>query len=62
MDARDARVDHTAYVDALLNRLRRHYVERTPLPAHPEQEPEALTFDMLRRMCEHVLNEGYGEG
>ncbi|HWQ12576.1 MAG TPA: hypothetical protein VNL77_07250 [Roseiflexaceae bacterium] len=57
----DTSINRSAYVESLLNRLRRHYVERTPLPARGDEEGEALTFALLRRLCEHVLNEGYGE-
>lgn len=46
------------FVEAILNRLRRHYVEQTPLP---DSETETLTFETLRRLCEYVLAEGYGE-
>jgi hypothetical protein len=46
-----------AYVEAILNRLRRQYVERAPTPG----DDEALTFEMLQRLCRHVTSEGYGE-
>ena len=47
-----------AYVEAIMNRLRRHYAERTPLPGNDE---EALSLQMLQRLYRHVMSEGYGE-
>ena len=41
-----------------LNRLRRLYVERTPTT---EDGGEALSFEMLQRLCHYVTSEGYGE-
>jgi hypothetical protein len=49
-----------AYVEAIMNRLRRHYAERTPLPGH-EDDQETLTLQMLQRLYRHVMSEGYGE-
>ena len=67
MDRHDSRVDRDVYVESLLTRLRRQYVERTSLPP-PVPEPEwvaesgeSLSFAMLRRLCQCVLSEGYGE-
>jgi hypothetical protein len=57
----DTSINHSPYVEALLNRLRRHYVERTPLPARAGEEAKALSFALLRRLCEQVLAEGYGQ-
>jgi hypothetical protein len=57
----DTHLDRSAYVESLLHRLRRQYVERTPLPAGQGQETEALTFERLRQLCQLVLSEGYGE-
>ena len=57
----DTSTDRSAYVEALLNRLRRHYVERRLLPARDGQDAEALTFELLRRLCQQVLAEGYGD-
>jgi hypothetical protein len=56
----DTSTDRSAYVESLLNRLRRQYVERTPLPARTGDETDALTFELLRRLCHHILSEGYG--
>jgi hypothetical protein len=57
----DTSINRSAYVELLLNRLRRQYVERTPLPGRQEDEQgEPLSFAMLRRLCELVLTEGYG--
>ena len=49
--------ERRAYVEALLNRLRRQYVERAPTPG----DGEALTFETLQRLCRYVTSEGYGE-
>jgi hypothetical protein len=49
--------ERRAYVEAILNRLRRQYVERAPTPG----DGEALTFEMLQRLCHHIVSEGYGE-
>jgi hypothetical protein len=47
------------YVESIMNRLRRHYAEQTPLPGHEEQD--ALSLQMLQRLYRHVMSEGYGE-
>ncbi len=47
-----------AYVEAIMNRLRRHYAERTPLP---ERDDETLSLQMLQRLYRYVMSEGYGE-
>ncbi|HEU5016075.1 MAG TPA: hypothetical protein VFT66_26360 [Roseiflexaceae bacterium] len=47
-----------AYIESVMNRLRRHYAERTPLP---DRENETLTLQMLQRLYRHVISEGYGE-
>jgi hypothetical protein len=47
------------YVESIMNRLRRHYAEQTPLPGHKEQDP--LSLQMLQRLYRHVMSEGYGE-
>jgi hypothetical protein len=49
--------ERRAYVEAILNRLRRQYVERVPTPG----DGEPLTFEMLQRLCHHIVSEGYGE-
>lgn len=46
------------YVEGIMNRLRRHYAERTPIP---DQEEEALSLQMLQRLYRYVMSEGYGE-
>lgn len=48
-----------SYVESIMNRLRRHYAERTPLPENENQEP--LSLQMLQRLYRHVMSEGYGE-
>lgn len=51
-----------AYVEAIMNRLRRHYAERTPLPREEtEDNGESLSLQMLQRLYRHVMSEGYGE-
>lgn len=52
--------ERRAYVEAIMNWLRRHYAERTPLPGH-EQDEETLSLQMLQRLYRHVMSEGYGE-
>jgi hypothetical protein len=48
-----------AFVEAIMNRLRRHYAERTPLPDRDNQEP--LSLALLQRLYRYVMSEGYGE-
>jgi hypothetical protein len=48
-----------AYVEAIMNRLRRHYAEQTPLPRH--DEPDTLSLVLLQRLYRYVASEGYGE-
>lgn len=47
-----------AYVESIMNRLRRHYAERTPLP---NRDKETLSLQMLQRLYRYVMSEGYGE-
>jgi hypothetical protein len=49
-----------AYVDALLQRLRRQYVERRPLP-RPDDTKQPLSLPLLQRLYRCVISEGYGE-
>jgi hypothetical protein len=51
--------ERRAYVESIMNRLRRHYAERTPLPGR--DEGEALTLQLLQRLYRNVMSEGYGE-
>ena len=54
--------ERRAYVEAIMNRLRRHYAERTTLPASEEvEEGQTLSLQMLQRLYRHVMSEGYGE-
>lgn len=53
--------ERRAYVEAIMNRLRRQYAERALLPAGEAQEGEALSLQMLQRLYRHVMSEGYGE-
>lgn len=50
--------ERRAYIETIMNRLRRHYAERTALP---DREGETLTLQMLQRLYRHVISEGYGE-
>lgn len=53
----DTRTDEQrAYLEALLNRLRRLYVERVQLPG----DGKTLSFELLQRLCSYVTSEGYG--
>jgi hypothetical protein len=51
--------ERRAYVEAIMNRLRRHYAERTPLPG--SDDSETLSLALLQRLYRHVMSEGYGE-
>jgi len=51
--------ERRAFVEAIMNRLRRHYAERTPLPDRGNQEP--LSLALLQRLYRYVMSEGYGE-
>jgi len=54
----DTRTDaRRAYVEALLNRLRRLYVERVQLPG----DGKRFSFELLQRLCYSIASEGYGE-
>jgi hypothetical protein len=48
-----------AYVQAIMNRLQRHYAERTPLP--DRDDGETLSLALLQRLYRYVMSEGYGE-
>jgi hypothetical protein len=48
-----------AFVEAIINRLRRHYAERTPLP--DRDDGETLSLVLLQRLYRYVVSEGYGE-
>ena len=51
--------ERRAYVEAIMNRLRRHYAERTPLPGRDDEETVSLA--LLQRLYRYVMSEGYGE-
>ena len=53
--------ERRAYVEAIMNRLRRQYAERALLPARDEEEGATLSLQMLQRLYRHVMSEGYGE-
>jgi hypothetical protein len=48
-----------AYVEAIMNRLRRHYAEQTLLPKR--DDAETLSLALLQRLYRYVMSEGYGE-
>jgi len=47
------------FVEATMNRLRRHYAEQTPLP--DSDDAETLSLALLQRLYRYVMSEGYGE-
>ena len=51
--------ERRAYVEAIMNRLRRHYAERTPLP--DRDDAETLSLALLQRLYRAVMSEGSGE-
>ena len=51
--------ERRAFVAAIMNRLRRHYAERTPLPGN--QDTQTLSLAQLQRLYRSVMSEGYGE-
>ena len=48
-----------AFVEAIMNRLRRHYAEQTPLPDN--EDTQTLSLAQLQRLYRCVVSEGYGE-
>jgi hypothetical protein len=53
--------ERRAYVEAIMNRLRRQYADRTLVPTKDEEEGVTLSLQMLQRPYRHVMSEGYGE-
>ena len=53
--------ERRAYVEAIMNRLRRQYADRTLIPTKAEDEGMTLSLQMLQRLYRHVMSEGYGE-
>jgi hypothetical protein len=51
--------ERRAYVEAIMNRLRRHYAEQTLLPGC--DDAETLSLALLQRLYRYVMSEGYGE-
>jgi hypothetical protein len=51
--------ERRAFVEAIMNRLRRHYAEQTPLPGNDDTQP--LSLAQLQRLYRHVMSEGYGK-
>jgi hypothetical protein len=52
---------HRAYSDAIISRLRRRYVEQDAVPGPGPYAATPMTFQLLRKLCQHVVAEGYGE-
>ena len=48
-----------AFVEAIMNRLQRHYAEQTPLPSN--EDTQTLSLAQLQRLYRYVVSEGYGE-
>ncbi|MFL5803466.1 MAG: hypothetical protein ACJ8CR_17205 [Roseiflexaceae bacterium] len=51
--------ERRTFVEAIMNRLRRHYAERTPLPGN--EDTQTLSLAQLQRLYRCVVSEGYGE-
>ena len=51
--------ERRAYVEAIMNRLRRHYAEQTLLPN--SDDAKTLSLALLQRLYRSVMSEGYGE-
>jgi hypothetical protein len=47
----------TAYSEAIVERLREHYLAHTPLPG---DEGKLLTIPLFYRLARYVMAEGYG--
>ena len=47
------------FLEAIMNRLRRHYAEQTPLPSN--EDTQTLSLAQLQRLYRYVMSEGYGE-
>ena len=47
------------FLEAIMNRLRRHYAEQTPLPSN--EDTQTLSLAQLQRLYCYVMSEGYGE-
>jgi hypothetical protein len=51
--------ERRAYVEAIMNRLRRQYAAQTLLP--DRDDAETLSLALLQRLYRYVMSEGYGE-
>ena len=51
--------ERRTFVEAIMNRLRRHYAEQTPLPGN--EDTQTLSLAQLQRLYRCVVSEGYGE-
>ncbi len=51
--------ERRTFVEAIMNRLRRHYAEQTPLPCN--EDSQTLSLAQLQRLYRCVMSEGYGE-
>jgi hypothetical protein len=47
------------FIEAIMNRLRQHYAERTSLP--DDTNTQTLSLAQLQRLYRCVVSEGYGE-
>jgi len=53
--------ERRAYVEAIMNRLRRQYADCALIPTQTEDEGATLSLQMLQRLYRHIMSEGYGE-
>ena len=53
--------ERRAYVEAIMNRLRRQYAERALIPTKAEDEGEAFSLQMLQRLYRNFWRVGLGE-
>jgi hypothetical protein len=51
--------ERRTFVEMIMNRLRRHYAELTPLPGN--EDTQTLSLAQLQRLYRCVISEGYGE-
>ena len=51
--------ERRTFAEMIMNRLRRHYAELTPLPGN--KDTQTLSLAQLQRLYRYVISEGYGE-
>ena len=51
--------ERRTFVEAIINRLWRHYAQQTPLPGN--EDMQMLSLAQLQRLYRYVMSEGYGE-